>query len=262
MTAAGSSGAIAPATPNCDRFHFADFTRENYRRLLRLARDRYAFRLFTDFDREEQFVLWRHDVDFSPQGAARMARIEAEEGVRATYLLHLHSDFYNLLEADVGARIAEIIDCGHAIGLHFDSHYYGVGSEEQLEDLLAFERGILEKLFGVPVEVFSFHVSTPFTMRCDAWSYGGMVHVHAAYFQESVGYCSDSNGYWRHRRLEEVLTSGTDERLQVLTHPEWWTDEVTSPTERIRRCADGRAASSIRRLEEVMSAHDRLNIDW
>lgn len=254
--------AAPPAESNAERYRFADFTRENYRQLVRMAKARYAFRRFTDFDRDEPFVLWRHDVDFSPHAAARLARVEAEEGVQATYLLHLHSDFYNLLEREVSDKVREIIDLGHPVGLHFDTHYYDIRSEAELEQHLAVERDLLQRLFGVPIEVFSFHVSTPLTMGCRAWSYAGMIHAHAEYFQEQVGYCSDSNGYWRFHRLEDVLRDGAHTRLQVLTHPEWWTDEVLSPSQRIRRCVEGRAQSSVRRLEAIMAEHGRLNIDW
>ena len=30
-----------------------------------------------------------------------------------------------------------------------------------------------------------------------------MINVYAKYFIENVEYCSDSDGYWRHKRLED-----------------------------------------------------------
>ncbi len=41
----------------------------------------------------------------------------------------------------------------------------------------------------------------------------------------SYAYVSDANGYWRFRRLLDVLVEGTDVRLHVLTHPGWWQAE-------------------------------------
>jgi hypothetical protein len=243
-----------------ERYHFADFTRANYRRLLELAIKTYRPRTYTTFDRDERFLLCRHDVDYSPQSALRLARIEAELGVVSTYFLHLHNTFYNVLEQPVASCVREILGLGHALGLHFDSHFYGIESADRLDHFLRFERRILEEIFGVAVPVFSFHVSTPFTMGCRDWEYGGMIHVHAAYFQDEVGYCSDSNGIWRHRRLEDVLRSATDQRLQLLTHPAWWQDRPMSPRARIWRSVGGRAVAAMEDYDRLLGSMGRENI--
>lgn len=247
---------------NAERYHFADFTRENYRRLLRLAATQYVFRTFTEFDRQERFVIWRHDVDFSMHAALKLAQIEAEEHVQATYLVDFHSEFYNLLEREVSDCVRAIASLGHALGVHFDTHYYDVRRESELEPLLARERRIGEDVFGSPFRVFSFHISTPFTQNCRRWSYAGLVNANADYFQSEVGYCSDSNGYWRFRRLEDLLIEGADARLQVLTHPEMWQDEVMSPKQRVERCIEGRAMKTRRWYDDVLRRAGRENVDW
>lgn len=246
---------------NADRYHFADFTRANYRRLLRLASVRYVFRRMTDFRRDEAFVIWRHDLDFSVHAALRLARIEAEEGVRATYLIDIHSEFYNPFEREVSDCIRGIAALGHEMGIHFDTHYYGIEKEDEIEQPLSRERQFCEELFECPFPVFSFHISTPFTQACRQMRYGALINANAEYFQSEVAYCSDSNGFWRFRRLEDVLTSAEDPRLQVLTHPEWWQDEVLSPRQRIERCINGRAEGTRRRYEETLRRTGRLNIE-
>jgi hypothetical protein len=247
---------------NADRYHFADFTLENYRRLLRLARQNYVFRTYTDFDAGERFVLWRHDVDLSAHAARRLAEIEASEGVVATYFLCLHSEFYNLLEREIVACIHQILALGHPIGLHFDVGFHGVQSEEHLEDLLRREKRILEEVFEREVLAFSFHIPTGPALYCRAFRYAGLVNAGAEYFQGQVGYCSDSNGYWRIRRLEDVLREGSDRCLQVLTHPEWWQDAVMSPRQRLDRCIQGRAEKMRAWYERTVQEHGRPNLDW
>jgi len=243
------------------RYHYADFTYDNYRRLVKLAKQTYVFRGFEDFARDERFVLWRHDVDLSMHAARNLAQIESEEGVRATYLLQLHSDFYNLLQGDVAERVREIVAGGHDLGLHFDSHFYGIESAAELDAHLRRERDVIEAFFGRPVPVFSFHNTTPFTMSCRDWQYGGMINAYAEYFQTAVGYCSDSNGYWRYRRLEDVLSDATEPRLQVLTHDGWWQAEAISPRQRLLRCIAGRADQTLRSYEETMRTFGRRLID-
>ena len=247
---------------NAVKYHFSDFTRRNYRRLLKLAKSTYVDRGFRTFCEAERFILWRHDVDFSPQSARKISIIESEEGIRTTYFLLLHSTFYNLLEKDVTDCIRDIIARGHFIGLHFDPQYYDLTCEEELRRKLTVERKILENLFNVDVRVFSFHISTPFAMACKRYQYAGLVNATADFFRRRVGYCSDSNGYWRFKRLENVLQDAEEYCLQVLTHPEMWQDRVMSPKERVRRCIQGRADSTRRWYEAILREHGRQDVDW
>lgn len=247
---------------NAARYHFADFTLENFRRLVRLAKESYRFRWFTDFDPSERFILWRHDVDFSVHRAAKLAAVEADEGVKSTFFLHLHSEFYNLLEREIRQLVKELVASGHALGLHFDTHYYDVENREQLEEFLAREKRVIEDCFETEVRVFSFHIISAATERFGAMEYRGLINAYADYFRREVSYCSDSNGYWRHRRLEDVLQEATDPRLQVLTHPELWQDTVMSPKQRVHRCIAGRAEKTKRWYDDTLRMHGRENIDW
>jgi hypothetical protein len=247
---------------NAERYDFADFTRENYVRLVRLARVAYAFRRFTDFSPQERFVLWRHDVDCSPQSAVQLAQREADEGIPATYFVSLHSDFYNLLERQVSDCIRTVMRLGHEIGLHFDCAYYPVREEQELIRGLSREKRVLEDIFESDCRVFSFHNPDATTDVFRGREYAGLINAAASYFYDDVGFCSDSNGYWRNRRLEDVLTEATDPRLQVLTHPEMWQDEVMSPRQRVYRCIDGRATATKTRYEQLLQANGRENVDW
>lgn len=244
-----------------EQFHFADFTRQNYRRLVRLAKAKYVFQTYGAFDRSENFVLWRHDVDFSMHAALRLARIESEEGVKATYFINIHSEFYNAFERDVSNCVRDIIALGHELGVHFDGAYYGATSETGLDDLVAREGRMLAETFGTSPAAVAFHNPTIFGLACQGWSYGGLVNTYARYFQTAVGYCSDSNGYWRHTRLEDVLMSSSAPRLQVLTHDAWWQDEPMSPLARVERCIEGRAEKTRELYRELFQKNpDRLNI--
>jgi hypothetical protein len=247
---------------NAERYHFADFTRSNYRRLLHLAREQYVFRTFTDYQPDERFVLWRHDVDLSMHAARKLAEIEAEEGIVTTYFLHPHSEFYNLLEKDVFDCVKAVAAFGHALGLHFDTHFYSLADESELERRIASERQFLEDLLGSRLVALSFHIASPFTQACRRHSYAGLVNANGEYLQSQVGYCSDSNGYWRFRRLEDVLRQADSPRLQVLTHPEMWQETVMPPTQRVSRCIEGRAQKTRAWYDGILRANQRENIDW
>jgi hypothetical protein len=225
-----------------DDVHFDDFTDSSYARIVGEAATRYAFEPFGTTV-EAPHVLWRHDVDFTVHRGVRMAEIEADAGARATYLLSLRSPFYNLFEAAVLRRARRIGELGHWFGLHFDfTAYDGFASDEELAEALSYERRVLGELIEAPVEVLSFHnPGASGAAHVDADELAGMRNVYGAGLRESYHYVSDSNGYWRHERLPEVIEAAEWDRLHVLTHPEWWQEEAMSPSERLERCLQGRA---------------------
>ena len=247
-------------TDLAQRYHFADFTRENYRRLLILAQQSYSFRGFTDFDRNENFILWRHDVDYSMHAALALARIEADLGIQATYFLLPGSAFYNLFESSIAKCTQEIRQLGHSFGLHFDASRYAIASSQDLELALKHEQQWLADYCTQPISAFSFHNPTAVTLAFNQQTYAGMVNTYARYFRDDIAYCSDSNGIWRHHRLEEVLGQSKPVRLQVLTHPAWWTEFAQSPRERIYACIAGRARHVLSEYNQALNRDQRVNV--
>jgi hypothetical protein len=191
-------------------YYYEDFTEKNYRNLLRLCQKNYNFISYNEYANDGKNVLWRHDIDFSVHRAKRLAQIEMEEGVKATYFLHLHSEFYNTLESEVAKCIFEIIGHGHNIGLHFDPAFYSlINTADNLENYLGLEKKLLEKVFEIEINVFSFH--NPHIgnwLQVDKEMIAGMVNTYSAYIRGKYAYCSDSNGYWRFKRLEDMLSEG------------------------------------------------------
>jgi hypothetical protein len=228
--------------------------------MLQLAKQHYSFCQYTAIQQKNEFIIWRHDVDFSMHAAVKLAQIEAEEGIAATYFLLMHSEFYNLFERSIIDRVRIIIELGHTIALHFDASIYDVRDETSLEFFLRKEKEFIETNFGQKIEVFSFHNPNPTTLQYQQWRYADMINTYAAYFQQEVGYCSDSNGYWRFDSLAQVLGEHKHPRLQVLTHPEWWTEEPLSPRARVMRCIQGRAIANEKFYDNLLNEHGRLNV--
>ena len=246
---------------NVEKYHYADFTRDNYRKLIKLAKERFTFSSFEDYSKHDNFIIWRHDIDFSVHSSYALAKIEAEEGISSTFFIHLHNEFYNVLEKEITSLLNKIMKLGHNIGLHFDCHYYDIKNEKELEAKLEFEKELLEKLFNTKIKVFSFHNTTEEILSYNKDSYCGMINTYNRFFREKTGYCSDSNGYWRFNRLEDELKDTKNKTLQVLTHPAWWQEEILSPKQRIWRCIDGRAEKTKKNYNDTLSSMGRENID-
>jgi hypothetical protein len=237
-----------------------DFTVEQYRELLTLAKHSYRFVSYDEIPENGRFVLWRHDVDYSMNRSLRLAEIERDAGVTTTYFLNPHCEFYNLLEKEQRHICLKLVELGHNIGLHFDADYHDVQNESQLDLLVAAEASFLGEICGAEIKVFSFHNPTNFLLSCDRDRYGGLINCYSESFKANISYCSDSNGYWRFRRLRDVLEQATDMRLQVLTHPGWWQEEAAPPRQRIFRSVFGRANAVMKSYDDVLAKHGRENL--
>ena len=238
-----------------------DFTEDAYRALVKLARSRYEFRSFAEALEMTSGVLWRHDIDMSVHRALALAKIEHEENVRATYFIHLHSTFYNALEAGIVSRLRDIAALGHHIGVHFDPQFHGVtpSDGDALERAVSAERDLVAATIGAPIAAVSFHdpdVAGFTTMAGDRVA--GLVNAYGPAIRDGFTYCSDSNGYWRFTPLDELLDAG-HKKLHVLTHPEWWVPEPMTPRARVARAIEGRAAATASRYDEALEKLGRDN---
>lgn len=243
-----------------DDYHYRDFTEAGYRAALDAAAPHWAFIAF-GADATGPHVLWRHDVDVSPQRALRLATIEHERGLKATYFFHLHSDFYNGMDAATRAVMRAIRALGHDLGLHFDAGFDAVADLAALERRIAFEADILADLAGERPVAVSFHNPTPEQLATfDQPRLSGLVNAYGAALRQRYRYVSDSNGYWRHQRLHDVLAARSDPALHVLTHPEWWTPEALSARARIARAVEGRAQRVLAGYDAFLESQGRRNV--
>lgn len=242
-------------------YHIQDFTEANYRKILQKAKEAYRFEFFGT-SCTDRHALWRHDVDFSVHRALRLAEIEAEEGVQSTFFILLHSDFYHFMEPVIASKIRQIIDMGHQLGLHFDMGFYPDAIDQcGLGKYLTFERDILETVFSVPVKAFSFHnPDVTDALKYDDDIIAGMVNTYGKKLKTEYSYCSDSNGYWRHVRLPDLIEVAKPDYIHVLTHPAWWTPEAMYPRERIERCLSGRCNVVGKEYDSFLQGKGRVNV--
>ncbi len=241
---------------------FKDFTEKNYRRLISLGKNKWRFIDITEYKKDGNLCFWRHDVDLSLKRAYRICLIESEENVSSTYFLNLHSRFYNLLESDSLKLVFKIIDCGHQIGLHFDMKYFTNFSRnnQTLSSVIKKEKKYLEDILGIKLYGISFHNPDDIVLKNESDVVCGMVNTYGPYFRKNYIYCSDSNGYWRHKHLEDVLSTNQLKKIHILTHPGWWTPTALSPDKRVKRCINGRAKDVYQQYLNTLKLYKRENI--
>lgn len=230
---------------------YSEFTENNYRTLIELAKQKLKFRFFSSRPLKGKEILLRHDVDFSPQRARALARIENEVKIGATYFFRVRGADYSILDSQVQRIIHEITGLGHEIGLHFESEDLDI-SEELILVKLQNDKNLFELITGINSKVFSFHNPTKLMMTMRNTQYSEMINAYAKIHFNLTNYVSDSNGYWRFRSFKDVLIDPNTKKLQVLIHPEWWTPEPLSPRERIWRAHIGRANNAHQRYIELL----------
>jgi hypothetical protein len=202
-----------------DRFDY-----ETYWWLLeRLSRTHRAVR-FTDVRERfppEPFFILRHDVDYSTAAALRLARLEAERGVHATYFLLPNSFYYNLLSpehADVPRRLAGL---GHEVGLHYAVGFLRAFPRERWLELLLEQAALLARLSGSPVHSIAMHQpgldgEDPFREQT------AFLNAYDDRFVREAVYISDSCRAWRDAAWEVFTTGRMPPRIHLLLHPINW----------------------------------------
>lgn len=195
------------------------FVLDGYRSLLVRLRDSgYSSVRLQELRPDEPCMYLRHDIDLSLEHAAEMARAEAEMGVTSTYFVLLSTDMYNPASARSLALMAEIMDCGHEIGLHFDATQYPASD---FDAAAGRECDILSALTGRAVDTISFHRPAPELLNLSR-RFAGRRHTYEPAFFSEIAYISDSNGGWHRGHPLDHPAIAARTAIQLLTHPIWW----------------------------------------
>lgn len=237
------------------------FTFERYRSLLaRLLDTNARFRSFEtrgaavegDSRPTRPTVFLRHDVDWSPRKARRLAAIEAEHGVEATYFVLVSATAYNPLDRETRAALDDIAARGHRIGVHVDLRDSDDGVEpnpDALRDRIERGRAVLEAAGADPCVAVSFH-NPPEWLIGRRLDLDGVVNTYAPRFVDGSTYVADSNQRWR---SEPPLAESIPNRLHLLTHPVLWGERDAWTVDRLREERDYHAE----RLSRSLARTDR-----
>ena len=192
------------------------FSIEGYRLLIQAFIDAgYCFRFFDDGLFEENTVYLRHDVDFSPRYALRIAEEEKKLNVKSTYFIQMDSSLYNPFEFDNQRSICTIYELGHSICLHID--------ETKLENMLKFE--MYARAFRVFFPYANINVISRHRPNLELpipWMDKSIIDVYSKPFFEDIEYASDSRCEWTYGYPLERESFKDKKSFQLLTHPFWW----------------------------------------
>lgn len=210
-----------------------DFTYESYKHLVEDIRAMgYTFTDYHSYRNVSRPCIFRHDIDTDISQALRLAEYEANmagEPVHSTYFVLVSSDFYNVFSKGNEQQLKQILALGHEIGLHFDEKKY-MDEETFNRDILIEsvykESKLLSDILGVPVQCVSMHRPSKRFLEED-FTFKGLVNSYSNEFFHSFKYLSDSRHHWR-ENVTEIVNSGKEPALHILTHPFWYHEEPVS----------------------------------
>jgi len=203
-----------------------DFSLKSYREMLRIALEcGYEFMSFTE-NGTVPVVYLRHDIDISLDNALKIAQIENDFGIRATFLPYLHSPTYNFLCEDSISKMKQILGMGHFLCLHYDPVSFR-DTPETIESNIRFELEFISRLLGIKAEVISFHRPTqiPFEYRIDI---DDVIITYSPKFFEEIFYYSDSRYEWKYGCPCQIFQQREFDTIQLLIHPFWWNETPDS----------------------------------
>jgi hypothetical protein len=209
------------------------------------------------FDKSRVIVGLRHDVDVNPYKALEMSKIEKTYGIRSTYYFLPTADYYGKFEKSKMIHtpgletIYKAIDkSGSEIGIHND--LMCVLIEHKIDPLIfnkqeiAYYRSLKIKVYGTaahgsPISkktIPNYEIFSDFAKKDTVKYKGETYHVgqyslkdfgfkYEAYFIDHDIYFSDSDGRWNDVDgfagiLKKLQTIQPGERIEILTHPDWW----------------------------------------
>lgn len=178
----------------------------------------------------DEFLILRHDIEFSVERAYEMSLIESEMGICSTYFLQITNAAYNAFSLPVKNMILDMHQRGHKIGLHY--HLGGVTDPLRVRDGIRDQIRILSELYGIPIDRFSMHRPAR-EARFHDIPIDGVINAYAPEFFTladsidentplEVKYIADSRHRWNYGVPDRETIEG-NRKIQLLIHPDFWT---------------------------------------
>ena len=175
----------------------------------------------------DNFIILRHDVEFSIARALDIGIIEAKENVQSTFFFQVKSSAYNPFSTRNLEKIMQLKSLGHTIGLHFYMSHIAENDHDNLTKEFELQKSLFEAGFGLQCEVFSFHRPPRWVLEMRDDFFCGALNAYGDSFFEfadnplAIKYIADSMHRWNYGHPMDALNYP---KIQILVHPDEWTD--------------------------------------
>lgn len=211
-----------------------NFTLEAYCEILKTGLDNgYEFLTFDQIGKESgnYSCILRHDIDSELWSCHSFSSLEKALGIRSTYFLMPRSTAYNLFCIESLRIVEQILKDGHSLGLHFMGELTEGDDEKTLIQKIEKETRWIEDEFGIEIASVSFHQPSKVILDNPIFI-DPLINTYNKIQMRDYFYISDTNMIWKHEHPKEVFQHKIYPRLQLLTHPIWWTENPISLKEK------------------------------
>lgn len=181
---------------------------------------------------KDEFVIMRHDVEFSVERAFNLSLVESEENFNSTYFVQITNNSYNAFSRKNIDMMKNMVARGHTIGLHY--HLNGQLDSVLVRDGVRDQLRMMSEMLGMDINSYSFHrpvkevfyynISIPYTIN----AYSKEFFTFAENVKEDdvleVKYIADSKHRWNYG-FPDYETLIKHKKVQLLIHPFSWTEE-------------------------------------
>ena len=171
------------------------------------------------------FLIMRHDVEFSVERALKIAQLDEANGITSVFFFQVISGAYNPFSVINRAKINKISDLGHEVGLHFYVTHISPNDMSDLEKQFQIQKNLFETGLGLDCKSFSFHRPPKWVLEIRDDTLFGVKNAYgASYFEfsscpQDIIYIADSGHKWNYGYPSDNLGKA---KLQILIHPDEW----------------------------------------
>lgn len=198
-----------------------NFSYKHYQEILQTYQKDHRFIFFNQAKKTPgEFVILRHDIDYSLESALEMAKIDHHLRIQSTFFMMINSPYYNIFDLKSFKIIKKILNLGHQLGFHYDGELI---QASQLSPGQYFREniGFLEKTFQTKIDTITRH--NPSVDGIKQAVPPRYLDGYSSFFTKKVKYLSDSCQQWTVDCPCQI--SSSHPRLQLLFHPFLWTKE-------------------------------------
>lgn len=205
---------------------------ETYKKIISDIKETGKYCDYSNAIDKDEFILMRHDIEFSIERAYNLSLVESENGFYSTYFVQITNNFYNAFSLKNMILLKQMIDNGHHIGLHY--HLNGQTDFLEVRDGVRDQIRILSEMLGTKIDRFSIHrpikevyyhkIQIPGIYNAYAPEFFSYADEITDYTKLDVKYIADSKHHWNYGiPLGKDLTE--NKKIQILIHPFSWTEE-------------------------------------
>lgn len=207
------------------------FSYDEYRKIIREVKKTNRAKSFSEAYGKDDFIIMRHDVEFSMERAYHLALLEHEEDFQSVYFVQLTNNAYNILSQKNIDLLHLMSEMGHKIGLHF--HLHGLTDIEAIREQIIIELEVLERMLKIPICGFSIHRPTADILEKNIHIDGYWNAYQDDFFEfvrdmsvasPTIKYLSDARHQWNYNLYPDGKTFEKYKKIQILTHPYSWTE--------------------------------------